>query len=54
MDKVFTIKEFAEELKVSVMTVRRMIQNNKIKAFKVGSLWRINSSELDNIRQDKE
>lgn len=38
---IITIKELAEFLKISVLTVRRAIDAGELKAFKVGKAWRV-------------
>lgn len=45
--KFYTTEEVAEMLKVDVVSVRRLIQNKKIKAHKVVSAWRIKESDLE-------
>jgi excisionase family DNA binding protein len=44
-----TVKEAAERLSVSPVTIRRMIQNRQIEAFKVRSLVRVKVSSLDKL-----
>jgi len=41
LQDVVTIKELADFLKVSVITIRRAIDSGELKAFKVGKSWRI-------------
>jgi excisionase family DNA binding protein len=52
-DAFFTIKEFADKLKIHPSTVRRAIKNGRISAIKVGAekrpLYRIPCSEIDRI-----
>jgi len=45
----YTIKEFAEALGVSRLTVSRRIKTGVINAVKVGKTWRIPKDELDGI-----
>ena len=49
----FTIKEFAEKLKIHPSTVRRAIKKGRVQAIRVGSanrpLYRIPCSEIDRI-----
>lgn len=47
-----TTKEVAEELRVTVVTIKRMIYDGRIKAFKVGSHWRIPQEEVDRITNE--
>jgi len=46
MDKLLTIKEVAEILRVSERSVNRYIESKKLKASKIGQ-WRIKQSDLD-------
>lgn len=43
----YTVKEVAKILKIDVETVRRHIYRKKIKAYKIGSDWRIKSTDLE-------
>ena len=43
---ILTPKEAAEELHISVNEVLRMCADGRIKAFKIGSLWKIPSDLL--------
>lgn len=45
-DKLLTIKEIAEILRVSERSVNRYIEAGKLKASKIGQ-WRIKQSDLD-------
>jgi len=45
-DKLLTIKEVAEILRVSGRSVNRYIEAGKLKASRIGQ-WRIKQSELD-------
>ena len=44
--KVYTVKEVAEMLRVSEMSVSRYIKAGKLKAIKVGKMYRINEKDL--------
>ena len=46
MDKLLTIKEVAEFLRVSKRSVNRYIEAGKLKASKIGQ-WRIKEGDLD-------
>jgi len=46
IDKLLTIKEVAEILRVSERSVNRYIEAGKLKASKIGQ-WRIKQSDLD-------
>jgi excisionase family DNA binding protein len=45
-DQVFTPKEVAKTLRVSVVTISRAIREGELKAFRIGGQWRIYGSEL--------
>ena len=53
-DLVYTIEEVAKILKVSQMTVRRLIDEGELEAFKVGNQWRITKEALDRFMQKKQ
>ena len=53
-DAVYTIEEVAKILKVSQMTVRRLIDEGELEAFKVGNQWRITKEALDRFMQKKQ
>ncbi|MEW8956954.1 helix-turn-helix domain-containing protein [Clostridium sp.] len=42
----YTLDEVAEILKVTKMTVRSEIEKNRLKAIKVGAIWRIPEVDL--------
>jgi excisionase family DNA binding protein len=44
--RLLTLQETAELLQMSQRTVNRMIQGNKLPAFKVGGQWRVRESQL--------
>ena len=46
MDGFLTVKEVAEELKVTEQSVRRWIKDGSLGAYKVGHDWRIAWSDL--------
>lgn len=43
---LLTPEEVADQLKVSVFTVRRWINQDKLPAYRVGRAWRIGADEL--------
>jgi len=45
-DKVYTLKEAAEYLKVSYTTIQRWVNQGTIPAFKVGRFWRVYGRDL--------
>lgn len=46
LPEIMTIQELSEFLKISVITIRRAIDSDKLKAFKVGKVWRIEREEV--------
>ncbi len=44
---VYTLEEVAEILKVSIATVRKLIEDKTLKAFKVRGQWRVKKEDLD-------
>lgn len=46
MDKVYITEEVADALRVSVFTVRRLLNSERLHGFKVGKDWRIIESDL--------
>lgn len=44
---LMTTFEVAEKLRVDIETVRRLIQQKKLKAYKVGNSWRVYPEDLD-------
>jgi excisionase family DNA binding protein len=49
MDEILTLEEFAQIMKVSKVTVYRMIKNGQIPAVKFGKSWRINRNTINDI-----
>ena len=47
MKRYYTIKEVAEMFSIDHQSVRRMINNGKINAIKVGGQWRIPMTDVD-------
>ena len=45
--EVITIEELCERLTISQTLAYRMLRNGDIKAFKIGSLWRIPISSVN-------
>ena len=50
MSEFLTTKEVAEKLSVSVRRVRQYIENNQLKAEKIGRDYMVRESELKNIQ----
>jgi excisionase family DNA binding protein len=46
MEKYLKVKEVAEELRVSTMTVHRLLTAGKLKGISVGRAWRIREASL--------
>jgi len=44
---VYTVEQVAEILQVSVQTVRKLIKEKQIKAFRVGAQLRVRKEDLD-------
>ncbi len=44
--KVYTTEEVADILKYDIETIRRYIQNNQLKAYKIGKSWRVEEKDL--------
>ena len=53
MDSSYSSIEVAKMLKVSQMTVRRLIEDGELEAFKVGNQWRITQEALDRFMKKK-
>jgi excisionase family DNA binding protein len=49
-DKVMTLREVSEYLKVHPSTIYRQLKRGLIPAFKVGSDWRFNIESIDRWR----
>ncbi len=50
MGEFLTTKEIAEKLNVSVRRVRQYIENNQLKAEKIGRDYMVRENELKNIQ----
>lgn len=50
-DKLLTIEEVAEILRVSTRSVNRYIESGRLKASKIG-WWRIKQSDLDKFLEE--
>jgi excisionase family DNA binding protein len=46
-DEIITLNELALYLKVHVSTIYKLLKENKIPAFRVGSDWRFSRREID-------
>jgi len=47
--EIMTIRQVAEYLQISEVTTYRLVQDNKIPAFKVGRSWRVKKEDLDDF-----
>ena len=54
MDKVLTLDEVAQFLKVHPSTVYRLLKQHEIPAFKMGSDWRFNQASIEEWIQMRE
>ena len=52
-DRLLTIKEVAEYLRVDPKTVRRLIEDGELAAHKIGRQWRISESDLKKYLRDR-
>jgi len=46
-NKILTVKELAEYLKIAEKTAYRLVAEGKIPGFRVGSSWRFRMREID-------
>lgn len=49
---MLTIKQVAEALSVSVMTIVRYLAKGRIRGVRVGKSWRISQEELERIKRE--
>lgn len=54
MGDILTIREIAEDLKVSDRTVKNWIDGGKLKAFKFGAQYRIKKADFENFINQSE
>jgi acetyl-CoA synthetase len=54
MENYYTPKEVSEKLKLNVRTVYKWIREEKLKAVKLGDVWRISESELNRLLKGNE
>jgi len=52
-ERFYTIKEVAELLKVSDGGVRKWLKTGKLKGSKLGRIWRIKKSDLDEFVNER-
>jgi excisionase family DNA binding protein len=53
-NKVMTVRELSEYLKVHPSTIYRQLKRGRIPAFKVGSDWRFNIESIDRWRLEQD
>lgn len=49
-EAILTVKEASDILKLSTQTVRKLMRENKIEYFKIGSNYRIKRKSIENIQ----
>ena len=47
MEELLTVQEVAEYLRVSDLTVRRMLKDGRLQGVNIGRVWRIPKGELE-------
>lgn len=47
--KVYTVEQVAEQVQLSTVTIKRMINEKKIHAVKIGGQWRIPVEEVKKL-----
>lgn len=52
MEKVHTVKQAAKLLQVSIVSIRRYIKSNKLRASKLGKDYRILESDIEKFLKD--
>ncbi len=50
---VLTVDEVAKLLKLSKITIYRLIKTGEIPAYKIGASWRVNKEDLENYIESK-
>jgi len=53
-ERVMTVKEVAQYLKVHTSTVYRLVQSGELPGFKIGGDWRFNKESIDRWRIEQE
>ena len=54
MEELYTPKEVAKLLKVSLKTVYNWIEEGRLKAVKIGHFWRVSETELNRLLKGHE
>lgn len=47
-EKLMTLEEVAEYLRLSIHTIYKMAQSGRIPAYKIGKQWRFKKRKIDN------
>jgi len=53
MEKFYTPEQIAQLLQVNVVTVHRWLRDGKLKSVKLGRLWRVSASNLEEFVHSK-
>lgn len=51
MEKLYSVKQIADLLGISEITIRQWIQHNKIKSVKIGNSRRVTESEVNRLHK---
>ena len=51
MEKVYTPEQVAEQLQISRYTVMEHLRGGRLKGMKIGKLWRVRESDLEEFMQ---
>jgi excisionase family DNA binding protein len=54
MDKIYTVQQVSELLKLSTKTIKRYIHDGKLKASWFGNRWRIKQKEITRFIDERE
>jgi len=54
IEKLLTVEEVAENLRVTAYTVREHLKSGRLRGMKIGKLWRIKESDLEAFIKGKE
>lgn len=54
MGKILTTKELAEYLKLTEVTIYKYANEGKIPGFKIGSRWRFDKDQIDDLLKNEE
>ena len=49
LDETYTVEEVAEALKLHPYTIRRLVREKKILAFKIGGQWRFKKEAINRL-----